>query len=368
MIRELRVLGLMSGSSLDGLDLALCRFRIDTDRADQPVVDWEIEVADTLAFSEQWVSRLTHLPQQSGLILAKTHTYFGHYQAELVRTFLDRTGARPDLIAAHGHTVFHAPERRMSIQIGDAAALAALTGYPVAADFRTQDVALDGQGAPLAPLADRYLFGGYQAYLNLGGIANLSIPRPDGTTVAFDVTGANQLLNPLARLTGQAYDAGGQLAATGQVVPELLEQLNQQPFFQQAPPKSLSNQWVQTQLVRPLLELAQTSPADRLRTAVTHTVDQLGSALDPFIAKDQPFRLLATGGGAHNVFLMAELAARLPTVEMVVPAPLWVDFKEAALIALMGALRLLELPNVLSSATGARRSSCSGALHAGRPG
>ena len=354
----------MSGSSLDGLDLALCRFEIDTAHPAAPVRGWGIERAATLPFSEQWVARLTHLPAQSGLVLAKTNTYFGHYLAELVQTFLATEGTPPDLIASHGHTVYHEPHKRFSVQIGDGAALAALTRLPVACDFRTQDVALDGEGAPLAALADRLLFPGSQAYLNLGGIANLSIHRPGKPVVAFDVTGANQLLNPLAQLAGLPYDADGALAASGQIVPSLLTALNEAAYFAQAPPKSLSNQWVQQTLVRPLLQAEASSLPDRLRTAVAHTVQQLRAALIRYQADFERPQLLITGGGAHNTFLIERLRAAVPQWIIVVPDEQTVDFKEAALMALMGALRWYDLPNVDASATGAQRATCSGALHA----
>lgn len=359
----LRVLGLMSGSSLDGLDLALCRLEIDPGRPAAPVRSWSVETAATLPFSEQWIARLTHLPRQSGLVYAKTHTYFGHYLAELTRAFLAQADVpAPDLVASHGHTVFHAPERRMSAQIGDGAALAALLQLPVACDFRTQDVALDGEGAPLAALADRLLFPGYQAYLNLGGIANLSIHRPNQPVRAFDVTGANQPLNALAQLTGTAYDAGGQLAASGRVDEALLAALGASDFFQQPPPKSLSNQWVREHLTAPLLAADHLSVPDRLRTTVAHTVSQLAAALADYGEFTAP-QMLVTGGGAHNSFLIDELRAALPAWTVAVPERQTVDFKEAALMALMGALRWYGLPNVDASATGARRATVSGALH-----
>ena len=362
---ELRVLGLMSGSSLDGLDLARCWFELDPTNPVAPVRDWRIEVAATLPFSEQWVARLAHLPEQSALVYAKTHTYFGHYLAELTQQFLnDHPDPAPTLVASHGHTVFHAPERRMTAQIGDGAAMAALLQLPVACNFRTQDVALDGEGAPLAALADRLLFPGYDAYLNLGGIANLSIHRAHQPVVAFDVTGANQPLNTLARLEGLPYDAGGQLAASGRIDPDLLAALNRPDFFAQPAPKSLSNQWVQRHLVRPLLQAEDVSVADRLRTAVAHTVAQLTLSLQLFFSTEKtPPRLLVTGGGAHNSFLIETLRAALPQLEIVVPERQVVDFKEAALMALMGALRWYCLPNVDASATGARRATVSGALH-----
>ena len=177
--KQYSVLGLMSGSSLDGLDIAWCRFDLaEPGASNNPIEDWELLLAETLPFSETWVNRLSNLPEQSALTFAKTDTYFGHYMAELVNGFLARHQIEPDFIASHGHTVFHYPEKLMTSQIGDGAALAALTGYPVVSDFRTQDVALHGEGTPIAPAADRYLLDGYDFYMNIGGIANITMSDP----------------------------------------------------------------------------------------------------------------------------------------------------------------------------------------------
>ncbi|MGH1335503.1 MAG: anhydro-N-acetylmuramic acid kinase [Aureispira sp.] len=362
------ILGLMSGSSLDGLDLAYCRF----DWQENKVVAWDILAADTLPFSDLWQRRLANLPQQDALIFAKTHTYFGHYIAELVQIFLQKNNLQQvDAIASHGHTIFHDPNRRLTVQIGDGAALAAQTGYTTICDFRTQDVALDGEGAPLAPLVEQHLLGGYDFYLNLGGIANVSAPV-DGRWVAFDCCPANQVLNGLAQELGAPYDEAGAWARAGQVLPNLLTQAAQFDFYHQPYPKSLGNGWIQ-QEVLPLYKAAKGSWQDKLATACEHTAISIADALQQIIeqeqlSKEQPFRVLTTGGGAFNTYLLESIQAycdRSYNIEIHCPSEELISYKEALLMALLGLLRLEGQPNSLKSVTGAQRNTVNGAVYHG---
>jgi len=192
-MKKYKVIGLMSGSSLDGVDIAYCHFQVERKEGGIIVHDWSLQVAETIAFPERWYNRLYNLPTQNALIFAKTHTYFGHFLGECVLDFVKNHQVQPDLIASHGHTVFHEPHNRMTIQIGDGAALAATTGYTVVNNFRNQDVAINGEGAPVAPIADKYLFAGHDFYLNLGGIANISCLLPNSIKgLSFN----NLILNP----------------------------------------------------------------------------------------------------------------------------------------------------------------------------
>jgi anhydro-N-acetylmuramic acid kinase len=270
-----------------------------------------------------------------------------------------------DLIASHGHTVFHEPAQGFTVQVGDGAALATATGCTVVCDFRTADVALGGQGAPLAPMADKMLFPGYDFYLNLGGIANITCCTPAGQFVAFDVCGANQALNALANLLGQPFDADGELAASGQLDPVLWGKINEQDFFQLRYPKSLSNQWVQQHLTQTCL--AATSPIpDRLHTVCQHVGQQLANSLQQVLDNEcftkEKYRLLATGGGVFNGYLMQCIQRYLPKVEVVVPSENVVKFKEALLMALIGVMRLEGAPNCMASVTGAKRDAVGGGV------
>ncbi len=365
-----RTIGLMSGSSLDGLDIACCEMsRSATDQLD-PIIEWKLVQAATLPYSAMWQSRLTHLPNQSAIHFAKTHTYFGHYLAELVNNYLWQHPFEPDFIASHGHTIFHDPAHRFTSQIGDGAALAALTGYPVISDFRYQDVAIDGEGAPLAPIADRLLFKGYDFYLNIGGIANISC-HAAGRYIAFDVGPANQVLNALAAEAGLAYDAEGRLAAQGQPVTDLHHVVDQLAYFQKPYPKSLGNEWVRREVL-PLYMENEATLADRLHTACRQLARQTALAIENIIKKEQlqkaDYQLFISGGGAFNNFLIQcihKACTERLKLKIVLPERPIIEFKEAILMALMGLLRLENIPNCMASVTGAQRDTISGSIHQG---
>ncbi len=367
LIKTYQVLGLMSGSSLDGLDIALCEFQIEA----AVVKEWHLVKAETFPFTAAWQQKLRELPHLSSLELLTAHTHFGHYMGQLVNEFLEKHQLRPDFIASHGHTVFHFPNRQMTLQIGDGAALAAATGYPVVCDFRAMDIALGGQGAPLAPIADQLLLKGYDFYLNLGGIANISCNAND-TFIAFDIGGANQVLNVLAQQAGFDFDPNGRLAESGNLSLDLLQKVNALPYFQQDYPKSLGNDWVQEQLI-PIYLSFEAPVQDKLHTACVQLAKQLASDIQTIIRREQfsksSYRLLATGGGAHNRFLVQcirEASQENGNFEIEVPQPEMISFKEAALIALMGTLRVENIPNCMASVTGAAHDAIGGAIHQGR--
>ncbi len=362
----------MSGSSLDGLDIALCNFKIDNTPQQESLAiqSWDVEIAETVPFSEKWKERLMALHDQNALVFSKTHTYFGHYMGELVNDFVQKHKIKPDFIASHGHTVFHYPENRLTVQIGDGAALAAITGYPVVSNFRTQDIAIEGEGTPLAPLADRYLFDGFDFYLNLGGIANITC-NTGKKYVAFDIGAANQVLNILAEQLDADYDDNGQFAASGKLNPDLLELVNKIPFFQKAYPKSLDNQWVQTNMV-PKYMIYPCSWEDKLHTACVQLAQQIGLSAKTIVQKEKlekdSYKMFVTGGGAHNGFLIAKIKEYCQqefNIELVMPSKEIIEFKEAALMALLGVLRIENIPNCMHTVTGASRDTIGGAIYQG---
>ena len=372
MQKTYRALGLMSGSSLDGLDIACCVFTINSSAVEIPlkVASWKLEAAATIPYSSDWQLRLKNLPEESALAFAKTHVDFGHYLGKLVNTFLQKHDLKPDLIASHGHTVFHYPDQHFTTQIGDGAALVAATGLTVVDNFRNLDVALNGQGAPLAPLADLVLLRGYDFYLNLGGIANISADTKNGF-VAFDIGGANQVLNTLVAPLGLEYDHGGNLAAKGTLQPTLLEKVNELLYFHEPYPKSLGNQWVRTNL-QEIYNLFDFSLEDKLHTACIQLAQQTAKSIQQIIKKEglkkDRYQLLATGGGAFNHFLIKcieEEANKVCPLEVKIPEEQIISFKEAILMALMGVMRMENQPNCLSSVTGANRAVIGGAVHQG---
>jgi anhydro-N-acetylmuramic acid kinase len=367
-IQTLRLIGLMSGSSLDGVDLACCRFELHPEKNGKPVRNWELEIAETIPYPGAWQDRLRQLPSSDAATLCKADTALGHYLGRMVKDFINRHALQPDAIASHGHTIFHFPEEATTVQIGAGAAIAAETGLTTIDNFRAMDLALGGQGAPLAPIADLYLFPEFDCWLNLGGIANITVRREDRQLIAFDIGGANQVLNALVAPLGLTYDQDGRLAATGKLIPELLKKADALPYFQKKCPKSLGNDWVQDTLL-PIFLTAEGATADKLYTACLHLARQIARSVEqtlPETARQKHARMLATGGGALNTFLMGliqEECAKICSLEVVVPEPDIVQFKEATLMALMGALRLTGRPNCLSSVTGARANAMSGSVH-----
>ena len=368
-MKNYKVIGLMSGSSLDGVDIAYCHFQVERKEGGIIVHDWSLQVAETIAFPERWYNRLYNLPTQNALIFAKTHTYFGHFLGECVLDFVKNHQVQPDLIASLGHTVFHEPHNRMTIQIGDGAAIAATTGYTVVTNFRNQDVAINGEGAPVAPIADKYLFAGHDFYLNLGGIANISCLLPN-KVVAFDICSVNQLLNILANQLGLEYDEGGQVAAKGEIDTDLLTAFNKGAFYQQLYPKSLDNNWVHTNLLS-LIENDPTLIPKQLRTSVEHIAYQIAQSIQQIIQKEglqkEQYSLFPTGGGVFNTFLMEQIQEQCAKhkVKVVIPDASIIQFKEAILMAWMGVLRMEEVPNVMRTVTGAKRDTISGAVYSG---
>lgn len=338
----------MSGSSLDGLDLALCELVEHRGRWDHRIVK-----ARTVRYAPPMQERLLRVMGGSAMDLARLDADLGTLIGAAAKRFL--SGERADLIASHGHTVFHQPSAGFSTQIGSGARIAAITGCTTVCDFRSADVALGGQGAPLVPLGEQLLFPDHSAFVNLGGICNIGLHGPKGV-VGYDACIGNQALNLLAEEAGKPYDKGGAMARTGRVNQRLLEALNGLPFHRLAPPRSLGREWFDAEML-PLIRDGRIALADRLRTVTEHIAMQLAHAL-----KDAPGLVMLTGGGAHNAFLVERIADFGRTM-LVLPQKTIIDYKEALVFALLGVLRLRHAPNSLASVTGAKRDAIGGAVH-----
>ena len=346
-------IGLMSGSSLDGIDLALVRLTSDGGHYAYTMVD-----AETLAYPEDWHKRLADAFLARPETLRPLDLEYGAYLGDCIKAFATRHGVVPDFVASHGHTVFHKPEQRYTLQIGDGQAIADHCGLLTINDFRSEDVGKGGQGAPLVPIGDRLLFGDYTLCLNIGGIANISYEH-QGRRIAYDLCIANQALNWLAQREGLDYDKDGMLARQGHLDPALLARLNDAPYYRQAPPKSLGREFFET-FQRPLLEGVDTGTA--LATFTEHVALQIAQAVE---AVPQG-TLLATGGGALNTYLIERLQHHTHH-RVVVPDRQTVNYKEALIFALLGLLRLEGSTNVLCSVTGAPTDSCSGRIWHPKP-
>jgi len=340
----------MSGTSLDGLDVVACRFSIDQ--------KWKFEIlkAVTIPYSHKWVNKLTNATTLNALDFVFLNNEFGKFIGKQVADFCTDLPEKPDLVSSHGHTIFHQPHNRLSVQIGNGAQIAAYSGFPTACDFRSLDVALKGQGAPLVPIGDELLFHNYDFCLNLGGIANISF-RSEGERKAFDICPANMAFNYFTKELGYEYDLDGTLGRTGKIQEELLSLLNSLEFYQQKGPKSLGREWFEDDFL-PLISSFQLPPEDILRTLYEHISDQLSLAIDQY-PKGQ---ILITGGGAHNVFLI-ELFSEKTKHKTIVPSAQIIDFKEAIIFAFLGVLRLRNEVNCLKSVTGANHDHSGGVVY-----
>lgn len=359
----------MSGSSLDGLDIAYVHFQETAGR-------WSFQIvhADCYAYPEEWKMQLQHATSLPALDYQLLHASYGHYIGDQVNSFTDAYNLhhKVDLVSSHGHTTFHVPSKHMTAQLGDGAAIAAVTGLPAVSDIRAMDVAFGGQGAPIVPIGEKFLLHEYDLLLNLGGIANVSA-RSSDDYVAFDVCPANRVLNLLVGREGKEYDEGGAMASTGSINEPLLQELNDLEYYRLPYPKSLANDFG-TDVVYNIIMSYGLSTEDALRTSVEHSCRQIQKSLSLILSGNNGHsieansrRLLATGGGALNTFFIKCLQQQLAAlkIEVVVPDISLVNFKEALIMAFMGVLRWREEYNVLASVTGARRNSIGGALWLG---
>lgn len=354
------ILGIMSGSSLDGVDLAMVEFN----SGDDEVIEWKLLATHEEAFEGTWKKRLESATRLNGLELSRLNADLGILLGEMCASFIESSGITPDYIASHGHTVFHSPEQAFTVQIGSASHIAAHSGVAVIADFRSNDMAHGGEGAPLAPIIEKYLLPGYGFYLNLGGIVNLSAHHGDQIQ-AWDIAPCNQLLNFLAAQKGMAYDINGAMARQGNISSNLMDELTSVIPLPLNEPYSLDNSFV-TQKFIPLLNNSNISVEDQLRTVVNYISESIATQIINTVSQsDFTPTLLATGGGAHNQFMCDEIRNKLDgsKVSVLVPDADIIDFKEAAMMALCGLLRIMELPNAIATVTGADLDTINGGIY-----
>lgn len=352
----------MSGSSLDGLDIVFAQLEEVRGKW-----SYEIKNAECIVYNEDWLSDLAHAANKNVPEFLRLNTAYGRYIGEQVNQFIEKYSLHHQVhfIASHGHTVFHEPHNGTTSQIGDGATIAAVTGLPVISDLRALDIALGGQGAPIVPVGDRLLFGEYDYWLNIGGIANITVPDND-KSLAFDICPANQILNGLAAEEGMLMDEGGAMARSGNILSTIFTRLNNIDYYQQPAPKSLSNEMAK-EMIFPILRESQHATKDLLHTMTLHIAEQVARAISQYPSARQEPKLLVTGGGAFNTYLIEKIQEALAPqhVSVEVPEETVVKFKEALVMALIGALRWREETNVFSSVTGASRDSISGALWMG---
>lgn len=343
------VIGVMSGTSLDGVDLAHIHFSVCSGK-------WSFEFleCDTVPYSDSWIETLKKAVTFSATALSELNTDYTKLLAGIITDFIAKNKlTNLDAVCSHGHTILHQPQNGFTLQIGNLAEIAKLINQNVVCDFRVADVNLGGQGAPLVPIGDRKLFSEYDYCLNLGGFSNVSFEEKQ-KRIAFDISPVNTVLNFYAKQLGFDYDDKGQIAKSGGVNQDLLQQLNALEFYSKSFPKSLGFEFVK-EIVFPLIESFQISVEDELATFTEHVALQIALALPKKYGK-----LLVTGGGAYNDYLISRMQFHLPQIQIVIPDKKLLEFKEALIFALLGVLKLRNQINVLSSVTGAKHDHSSG--------
>ncbi len=343
-------IGLMSGTSLDGLDIILCKFSFNK--------NWNFKIikCHTIEYSKEWYAKLYSAPTLSGFELSLLHKEYGSYIGDCVKKFLKDISIDIDLIASHGHTVFHQPDKKLTLQIGDGQEIAIKTGIKTISDFRSLDVAMGGQGAPLVPIGDKLLFSDYDYCINIGGFANVSFEESE-IRYAYDICPANIILNYLANKLGQPYDKNGALGLLGKINHNLLEKLNSLKYYSQSHPKSLGKEWLDNTFL-PVIKDTKITFHDQLRTVYEHIALQISRAIN----SDQNSKTLLTGGGTYNKLLI-NLIKHNNSSEIIIPDKKIIEYKEALIFALLGTLKLKNQVNTLASVTGASKNSSSGILY-----
>ena len=346
-----KVIGVMSGTSLDGIDLSHITFSIKDNK-------WHflIHETETIPYPLDWLNKLKVAVNFSKLQLKELNQAYTKYLSNTVKNFIEKYRlTNLDAVCSHGHTILHQPQNGFTLQIGNLPEIALLIGQRVVCDFRVQDVQFGGQGAPLVPIGDRILFSKYDYCLNLGGFSNVSFEE-NGKRIAFDISPVNTVLNFYANKLNLAYDDKGKIAKSGKLNTELLNDLNALDYYKKTFPKSLGFEFVKT-IILPLIEKHTISTEDKMHTFSEHVAYQTHKAL--------PLKtgtILITGGGAYNDFLIQRIYFYLPQLEIIIPDSKILEYKEALIFALLGVLKLRKEINVLSSVTGAKSDHSSGVI------
>lgn len=343
-------IGIMSGTSLDGLDIAFVQFWFEK--------HWKFKIvkSTTIQYNQHFKEKLSNAHTFSGYELIQLNKEYGRFIGQQVNNFISDIDVKIDFLASHGHTVFHQPEKALTLQIGDGYEIAVTTGITTICDFRSLDVALGGQGAPLVPIGDKFLFGEYDYCINIGGFANISFDKYDNR-MAYDIGPANIILNKLAKRLGKDFDQNGDFAQSGKLCDDLLAELNHLEYYKIAYPKSLGREWLETHFL-PIIEKYSISEYDKLNTICHHIAFQITESV-----KNNPNgKILITGGGAYNAYLI-ELIKQKAENEIIVPESQLIEYKEALVFAFLGLLRFQNKVNCLSSVTGATRDSSCGVIY-----
>jgi anhydro-N-acetylmuramic acid kinase len=343
------VIGVMSGTSLDGVDLAHINFEIKNGK-------WSYQIfeCDTISYSNEMISKLKNGIHFSNTELSELNIEYTNLLGNIISEFLAKNNiSNLDAVCSHGHTILHQPQNGFTLQIGNLPEIAKITNQKVVCNFRVQDVLFGGQGAPLVPIGDKILFSEFDYCLNLGGFSNISFEE-NNERIAFDISPVNTVLNFYANTFGLEYDDKGKISESGNISAALFDELNTLEFYQKPYPKSLGFEFVQ-EIILPILENYPISVEDKMRTFTEHIAFQIGEILQTKTGK-----LLISGGGVYNDFLIDRIKNHLPKTEIIIPDEKTIKFKEALIFALLGVLKLRNEVNVLASVTGAKQNHSSG--------
>jgi len=343
----------MSGTSLDGLDIVLCELSNAKGKWTYHLIKCE-----TVTYSKKWRNELKGALLLSGKDLLRLNRHYGAWVAQQVNHFLSDVDKKPDLIASHGHTLFHEPSVGFNFQLGDGNIIAANTGITTVSDFRSLDICLGGQGAPLVPIGDEMLFAEYSACVNLGGFANVSA-QIDQERKAWDICPLNFVINRLMEKVDLPMDKDGRFGAEGIVINELLNRLNALDFYSWNGPKSLAQEWVDENVWPIIEEYEHEALKNIVRTCYEHFSEIIATDLNRRITSG---KVLFTGGGVYNAFFINLLKTKL-NCEVIIPDDRLVNYKEALVFALLGLLRMRGEANCLMNITGAGSNSSSGSIN-----
>ncbi|MCF8331730.1 MAG: anhydro-N-acetylmuramic acid kinase [Bacteroidales bacterium] len=353
MLNYRNVIGVMSGTSTDGLDIACCNFI----QRNNDHWNFEIVNAQTIDYTDDWSQTLSNAHKLDAFSLLQLNEKYGFYIGQNINAFMKKYNLKASLIGSHGHTVFHQPKAKLTYQIGSGKALALSTSVPTVSEFRNEDVLKGGQGAPLAPVGDYYLFNDYMFRVNLGGFANISYEKY-GKMIAYDICPANLLLNPMAEKLNKPYDGEGAFAKSGKINKQLLNVLNNLEYYDKEPPKSLGREWLEETLKR-INKRMDKKPANNLATYTEHIADQVAKAVSKVKGYE---KVLLTGGGAKNNYLVTRIREKTHHT-IIVPEQQIIDYKESVIFAFLAVLNKENIKNVWSSVTGAYEDSCSGTFY-----
>jgi len=349
----------MSGTSLDGLDVAYCHFK-----KQGSAWAYTLKRVKTIRYSQSWLRSLSAAHELSGEALAELDVSYGKYLGDTCRDFLKENKLRADFVASHGHTIFHQPQHGFTYQLGNGNALHAASGIPVVCDFRSLDVMLGGEGAPLVPVGDKLLFGEFDVCLNLGGIANLSMDKK-GKRIAHDICFCNMGLNYLMSTIGKSYDAGGKLSAAGEIDFPMLKKLDKVYASIGGNKRPSLGREIFERTIRPVLDSPHKSLPNKLRTFTASAAKEIAKAI---LASKKQSTVLCTGGGTYNSFLISQVLEQCgDNATLIIPDENIIKFKEALVFAFLGVLKVRGEINCYQSVTGASRNSSVGIL-AGFPG